>query len=225
MYEPAYTITQFFPLKLGLLEQEYIDHLTQVFYLLDCCIDEEGGVSLTDGSGSARPFSVMAYHLLFMLALQYKILRIYKEMPDRYKWAFVIESETRIIGSPRSVFDLGLVAESKIANLFRLIDLPEDVIGLIKQLVKNRNDNLAHAKGGIEADLGVRVTQYLNVLNKVQDCMLGLNDSLAESWKRDLPQAKENRADFVSQQLLDSALCLADFEKGELKKYSKYFKG
>ena len=64
MYENAQEIFDYLPINRSKLEADYIDHLWNVFIALD------------NAENSARPFVMMPFHLLFMLALQYKVLRI-----------------------------------------------------------------------------------------------------------------------------------------------------
>lgn len=80
MTEEAQEILNYLPLNTNTLESEYIDHLWEVASVL------------LDGSENVQSFSIMPFHLLFMLAIQYKALRISKCLCDSYKLAFTIRS-------------------------------------------------------------------------------------------------------------------------------------
>jgi len=48
--------------------------------------------------------------------------------------------------------------------------------------IDERNDNLAHAKGGIEPDPDGKIQKYLSDLKMIQFYMLPLNDKIADNW-------------------------------------------
>ena len=73
MYEDAQEIFEYLPIRRNTTENDYIDHLWQAFS------------ALSQTETTARPFAVMPFHLLFMLALQYKVLRISKEQKEKYE--------------------------------------------------------------------------------------------------------------------------------------------
>ena len=64
MYEDAQEIFGYLPIRKTQVEYEYIEHLRNVFLVLD------------QTENTARPFLIMPFHLLFMMALQYKALRV-----------------------------------------------------------------------------------------------------------------------------------------------------
>ena len=66
MLEKAQEILDFLPIRRSEAEDEYINHLWESFLILD------------SGNKSVRPFLMMPFHLLFMLAIQSKVVRIYK---------------------------------------------------------------------------------------------------------------------------------------------------
>lgn len=216
MYEDAYEIFEYLPIRVNTSEDEYIKHLWDAF------------VSLDSSSGPGRSFSIMTFHLLYMLALQYKLIRIYSEMPEKYNTAFIAYSsrDKESIIKPESVFDIALLAERTIPDLLRIIDISDDVIRDAKKLIDNRNDNLAHAKGGIDQNPEEKISEYLSNLRSVHEQCKNLNNSVADCW---LSKIKENDIqeselqNFIESQLLDSRLCPADFKTGKLSSAFKAY--
>lgn len=216
MYEDAYEIFEYLPIRVNISEDEYIKHLWDAF------------VSLDSSGGPGRSFSIMTFHLLYMLALQYKLIRIYSEMPEKYNTAFIAYSgrDKESIIKPESVFDVALLAERTIPDLLRIIYVSDNVIRDAKKLIDNRNDNLAHVKGGIEQNPEEKISEYLSNLRSVHEQCKNLNDSVADSW---LSKIKENDIqeselqNFIESQLLDSRLCPADFKTGRLSSAFKAY--
>ncbi len=216
MYEDAYEIFEYLPIRVNTSEDEYIKHLWDAF------------VSLDSSSGPGRSFSIMTFHLLYMLALQYKLIRIYSEMPAKYKTAFIAYSsrDKESIIKPESVFDNALLAERTIPDLLRIFYISDDVIRDAKKLIDNRNDNLAHAKGGIDQNPEEKISEYLSNLRSVHEQCKNLNNSVADCW---LSKIKENDIqeselqNFIESQLLDSRLCPADFKTGKLSSAFKAY--
>lgn len=210
MTEEAQEILNYLPLNTNTLESEYIDHLWDVASVL------------LDGADNVQSFSIMPFHLLFMLAIQYKALRISKCLCDSYKLAFTIRSvrdNERDLLSPTDPFTIGNLNEKEIVDLFKIIGLSDTVRGNIRKLINNRNDNLAHAKGGIERQLENRITTYLDALAQIQGCFNSINDKIAEEWEAEL-QRDEDMKEFVNLRLLNSYLCLSDFTSGKLNKFN-----
>lgn len=91
MYEAAQEIFDYLPINKSKPEADYIDHLWNAFVAFD------------NTDNSARPFIMMPFHLLFMLALQFKVLRISRERKSDYDLAFTMESpreDQRAVLSP-----------------------------------------------------------------------------------------------------------------------------
>ena len=217
MYEDAYEIFEYLPIRVNTSEDEYIKHLWDAF------------VTLNSSPNPGRPFSIMPFHLLYMLALQYKVIRISSELPDKYRVAFTTYTgrEKESITNPQSVFDIALLHERTIPDLLKLLDIDNEIIKGSKSLIDNRNDNLAHAKGGIEQDLENRISEYLSNLRLIQDNAEMLNNQTAEKWTTKIKENDIQNSElqnFIESQLLDSRLCPADFNKGILNKdYMAYF--
>ena len=214
--DEAYEIFDYLPIRKSRIEEDYIEHLWNAFLILS-------------GSGnSSRPFALMPFHLLFMLALQYRVLRIARKKIGDFSLAFTMES--RITSgqkgphNPESVFDLALLPESKIIDLLKLIGLGQDRVKAIKELVKNRNDNLAHAKGGIDSDPDGKIGQYLESLRSLQPQILLLNDGIAEEWEKEIT-SEDDLNEFIEGRLLDTYLCPADMQQGKLAELDKHLNG
>lgn len=205
MYEDAQEIFDYLPIRRDTPENDYIDHLWQAFSIL------------VGGEAVARPFAMMSFHLLFMVALQYKVLRISKEKRAEYELVFTIDRgrEREAVLNPESVFDIALLNERTIPDLLKLIGVDGETIKQIKKLIDNRNDNLAHAKGGIESEPEMRIEEYLRCLRTIQIHMQLLNNSVAGSWATEV-SAEDNIPDFIEARFVDSMLCPEDFMTGKL---------
>jgi hypothetical protein len=206
MYEEALEIHKYLPIRKNSLEDEYITHLWQVFFTLD------------SSNESVQPFMIMPFHLLFMLALQYKVLRISKELNSDYSLVFTMKNcrNVETLSQPTSVFDFSLLQERTLPDLFRLISLDESLIINIKKLVDYRNDKLAHANGGIAQEFNLKIEEYLECLREVQKKFLTLNNLVANEFKLEM-SSDDAPGEFIEIKLLDSYLCQADFNEGMLK--------
>ncbi len=206
MYENAQEIFDYLPINRSTPEADYIDHLWNAFLALD------------NTENSARPFITMPFHLLFMLALQYKVLKIAREQKSDYELAFTMENlreDQKALLNPGSAFVFGLLNESKLIDLLKIVGMPPGKVREIKLLVRNRNDNLAHAKGGIELDPNERIDQYLDALRTLQPYLVLHNDRIADQWLNEI-SAEDDLNEYVDAHLLDSQLCPTDFRSGML---------
>ena len=115
MYEEALEIHKYLPIRKNSLEDEYITHLWQTFFTLD------------SSNELVQPFMMMPFHLLFMMALQYKALRISKELNNEYSLVFTIKNfrDAHTLSQPNSVFDFSLLLARTLPDSFRLINLQE----------------------------------------------------------------------------------------------------
>jgi len=206
MFEEALEIHHYLPIRKENTEEEYITHLWHAVMVLDS--DNE----------AAQPFMIMPLHLLFMLALQYKALRIRRELSNDYSLAFTLRhlKNHNELSNPTSVFDFSLLSERTLPDLFRLIGSDELLIKKIKKLIDYRNDNLAHANGGIARDVGSIIEEYLDCLRALQKNFLKLNDVVADKFKLEMT-ADDLPSEFIESRLLGGQLCQADFENGQLK--------
>lgn len=210
MLERAREILDFFPIRQEIVEGEYVDHLWNSFLMLD------------GDNDLARPFLVMPFHLLFMLAIQNKVLRIYKEETSNYALSFTLfnfDKNYKDVLSPVSPLALAVLNESQIVDLLKLVNLERAVIKKAKLLIRNRNENLAHAKGGIERDPDSKVEEYMSVLEEIHKITNIFNCRIAERWIKDIKN-DDDLNDFVESQLLESGVCKNDFILGDLKLFT-----
>ncbi len=201
MIEEAQKILEYFPIRYNEVEYEYIEHLWRAF------------TTLVDGEEKGRSFSIMPFHLLFMLALQYKVLRIAKTQTKSSNLFFSgvgSRSKRQLLSENRSVFDMALINERTIPEIFQLIDLDPVVIKNIKNLVDNRNNNLAHAQGGIERKLDEKINKYIQAIEEVQKSIIHLNKDVSINWLYDM-RACEDIDQYLESNFLISGLTRSDF--------------
>jgi hypothetical protein len=205
--EEAQEIFEYLPLSKNEAEANYIAHLWDAFKVV------------AESKSAGQPFVVMPFHLLFMLSLQYKALRVAKLFPAAGEVFFAgvggREGKEKLLNSARSVFDLAFINERTLPELLRLVGVDAQEISSIKKLIDDRNNNLAHAKGGIDADPENRIQQYLDVLKRLQASFLQQNDEVAQKWLCDLTD-EDDLAEFVSIRRSENQLCPADFKSGML---------
>lgn len=215
--EEAYEIFDYLPInKRSSTEQDYIDHLWQSFLVLS-----------ESNNPNTVSFSVFPYHLLFMLSVQYKILRISKFNQREYQLVFTFR-HTRggndDILTPDSVFQLGTINESSLLDFLRLVNVNQEIIKSCKDMVKNRNDQIAHAKGGIESDPETRILQYLDMLKQIQNCFLKPNDEVATIWLKEISLGQDE-VEYIESHLANEYLCSADMQQGKLAKLDERLDG
>jgi len=136
------------------------------------------------------------------------------EKEPEYNLAFTIRNvrdDQKDVLHPASPFTIALLSESEIIDFFKLIELKQIHIKSIKSLIKNRNNNLAHAKGGIELDPDERIGQYLSAFEEIQQQFQNLNVKIAKNWISEI-NAGDNMEQFLEIHFLDSFVSLKDFE-------------
>jgi len=218
MYEDAQEIFNYLPIRRDTSEDEYLKHLWSSFTLLEKAErlweKDANGFAVDDASlKMARPFSVMPYHLLFMMSVQYKMLQIalaHKTATDLFFTVVGGRNKAQLLSPKRSVFDMALINERTIPDIFQLVSLNPDVIKKCKDLVDHRNDTLAHAKGGIEQDVETKILEYGSVLDAVQKCCLPINQKWANNWLLEI-KAGDDIAQFMEIHFLDSRFSPRDF--------------
>ena len=153
MYEEAQRIFDYLPIRSVPLEQEYIQYLWETFSVLD------------NTETSTRSFSIMPFHLLFMMAIQYKVIKI-SEHNQKYYKNFIEknknlekESINILLSQKKSVFDISSIRERSIGDLFNSIT----------------QDNII-------------IKDYLDSLDKIQSVYLYMNIDIAN---RILDEIKE----------------------------------
>lgn len=167
MHEDSQEILNYLPIRRNALENEYINHLWSAFSALD------------GADATARPFAVMPFHLLFMLAIQYKVLRIYKEQKEKYELALTIKNprnEEKDILAPESPLAIAFLGESEVVDFLKIAGLSaDDARGIKKSIIRYRNDKIAHAKGYIEQDLKTKIAEYFGWLGASQNVYRSMN--------------------------------------------------
>jgi len=206
MHEAAQEIFDYLPINKSKAESDYIEHLWGACTCLDS-IDNK-----------THPFIIMPFHLLFMLALQYKALRVAESFPDAVNLFFVGvagRDRDKLLNGNRSVFDLAMINERTLPEIFRLTGLDKEKIKIIKELIDDRNNKIAHARGGIDPDPDDKIENYIDALSSLQTCLVSINDKVATQWLNEISE-EDDLTDYVNIRLPISVLCPADFKTGML---------
>ena len=200
MYQDVLNIFDYLPVRSDEDNGEYIEHLWQAF------------LSLGSVPSSARPFSIMPFHLLFMLAVQYKVLRIYKELPREYELAFTLTRNVhKDLLKPEVPRAIALLGESEIVNFLRIADLStNDAKRIIASTVRYRNEKIAHATVQVEENPVNKIREYLRNLEVIQRAFLKINRSIANYWLDRVQSSDENIGDLLDTHFQRSLHCPRD---------------
>ena len=201
MYEDAQKIINYLPIRKNKAENDYIEHLWRAFSELDT------------SESPAHPFCIMPFHLLFMLAVQYKILRvsqIHTESCNLFFCGVAGRCKKELLSDQKSVFDIALINERTIPEIFQLVGLENGVIKSIKDLIDERNNNLAHAKGGIEQKIEEKVDLYLQAVESIQQKFKSHNEQMTHSWLEEITDG-DNIDQLLENRFLDSSITPNDF--------------
>jgi len=133
-------------------------------------------------------------------------------------------NKSQLLSADKSVFDLAFLNERTLPALFQILDLNESVIHDIKNLVDYRNDSLAHPKGYIEADIESKLQKYLEVLEKIQESMININDGVAERWLAEM-EPGEAEVEYINLHLAEEYICPAEMQQGKLAKLDERLDG
>ncbi len=202
MYEDAQEIFDYLPIRRNLPENDYIDHLWQSY------------TALENSGNDARFFSIMPFHLLFMLGLQYKVIRLakcHKQAIDLFFSGVGGRNKNKLILNQRSVFDIALIGEKTLIDVFQLINLQQIDIKRIKELIDKRNDTLAHAKGSIDREPEKRIANYIDSLSVIQKQCYQLNQDFVERFIAEI-QSNDDTGLLLDVQFLKLGLCLHDID-------------
>lgn len=205
MYETTQEIFDYLPIRRNTQENDYINHLWQSYSFLN-------GSEVV-----ARPFAVMPFHLLFMMAVQYKILRIYKEQKEKYKIALTTKNprdgEIDIL-APESPFTIAFLGESEIVDFLKIVGLSaDDARSIKKSIIRYRNDKIAHAKGYIEQDVEIKIAEYFGWLETLQNVYRPMNQNIADVWLAEI-QVGDDMDQFLETHFLDS--CFSPRDLGDI---------
>jgi hypothetical protein len=212
VYLKSLQIYNHLPIRPKIEEGIYIKHLWAVFDTLLKSMKE------------AQPFSIMPFHLLFIMSIQYKIKRISEIMPEDYNKTLILsqnreKNKLKIIDS---VFTVSLLNERSLGDIFQLINLENSTISKIKELVDYRNDTLAHPKGSVDHSYYEKIFEYIDTLDKISLGMKDLNNkkiSLLNSYltENEYEINKEN----LENSLYGTEICYQDFINSDYQKYIK----
>ena len=213
MYKSNWDLSDYLPLRNNDRDSRYIDHLKQVFSVL------ESVNAATKEEDLARPFSIMPFHLLFMMAVQSKVLRIYKELPEKYMLAFTIkkpQNGKEDVLTPNSPKEIALLAESEIISFLKIAGLPDsEAKGIVASIIRYRNNSVAHAKCEIESNLESKVNEYFCKLDIIQKAYKKMNENVARNWLNKIEADKDigdigDIGEFFENHLSGSYLCPCD---------------
>lgn len=215
MFEEANEIFDFLPINQTASEEKYISHLWDAFSVL------------SEKESIGTSFALMPFHLLFMLSLQYKILRVAKTQNQVLKVlisSISSRNKSKLLKKERSVFDVALINERTMPEFFGLVGVSDQDIGKIKSLVDNRNDKIAHAKGWVELDPEDRIHEYLELLHSIQNNFLEINNSIASEWLKEMGIGQAG-IEYMETHYLGEYLCPADMQQGKLAELDNRLNG
>lgn len=223
MVEEAVEITDYLPLDAGALSP-YITHLWGAFAVV------------AETEEPIRPFAILPFHLLFMLAVQYKVFRLSAHDPAGYRAALAgcqlyEESSRSILENNPPVPDgkgeippscsarnLSLLREKQLVNFLELLGVPTAIIEKVKELITIRG-NYAHANGNIESDIETRINEYMEVMIAIQHSATPINDSLADTWLNEIKE-DDDFSEFIEQRMIERCICPADLRSGKLAAFA-----
>lgn len=202
--EYALPIRDYLPIRRNPQENDYIEHLWRAYSVLDG----------SEYENIARSFAIMPFHLLCLLAVQYKLFRLFQWMPEKYQSAREKfagrEKNYAEIQNPGSVFDLGFLNEKYIFDFLGILGLENSCIEEGKSLVQERNDTIAHVKGKMEPNVEGKIARYLSVMSKIQKCSHSLNEVVAGEWLEELEEG-EDMEEFFEKRLASAYISKYDF--------------
>jgi hypothetical protein len=219
MYEDAQEIFDYLPIRRNEAENEYLNQLRDTFELLEksgrLWEKDSNGFAVTDTKLiSARAFALLPFHLLFMMALQFMVLRIADIHKDATNLFFSSDGgryKDKLISEKRAVFDLSVIKERTLPEIFQLVGLSENIIKEIKSLIDKRNNNLAHANGNSTSiDVENSVNDYLDLMGTIQKSFLQINQKLVDEWLFEIKEG-DDLGEYIESHLLDSRLSPRDF--------------
>lgn len=190
------------------------------------CLEKQEDIS--------RSFAIFPYYLLFILAIQYKVLRISKYYEDEYH---LITDQLKIGNDTKNLMNANIMKdefpqgpkafavsyckEKKIFEYLQIIQPSGELCTEGKSFVEMRN-NYAHASGNIENEIDLRIEDYLYYLKRLQQV---IDITLNEKTKKKLEKIAKDRGDSFQYNHLFSILleleCLTkeDFRNGPLNKF------
>lgn len=228
MYDEAVEIYEYLPIDHADLT-EYVQHLWGSFETL---ISQEYPI---------RPFSLFPFHLLSMLAIQYKVFRISAYKKDDYLEFLrrcdvrsddrkllqinipFLDPITRQIPPSVSVRNLSLLHEKSLFSFLEIVGVEQEIIVSGKQMVDLRS-TYAHANGNIEQNLEEKIDSYLDIHRAIQKKFLPLNDEVAIRWLEEM-EAGESGKEYIDMHLASEFLTPSDMNQGKLATLDKRLNG
>ena len=123
--------------------------------------------------GENYHFAFLAYHLLMMSFVYFKIWQLRQIFPDDFEKVLIgfARDDERNWLSDTSPFTFSRVNERAVLRLFRLIGCDDSQIGNYRKLVDDRND-AAHANGNIyfrtQHEIDAKIRQVLQAVEEIQ---------------------------------------------------------
>lgn len=219
MYEDAQEIFDYLPVEAG-SESRYIKQLWDAFTLL------------SEGTNDVPYFSIIPFHLLFMLAVQYKAYRL-SAWDSQFFLDQINSNQCRTYGDENkqqllnniplnknlvwdttqsSVKTLSLIKEKHIFNLFDIVGIDQDIKDSACALVDSRNDRL-HANGEIDEEAENKINEYLKILRHLQEkCNAkSINIVIQGNWAEEIEEGMLSLDEFFQEKFLYSQFGKMDF--------------
>lgn len=219
MYEDAQEIFDYLPVEAG-SESRYIKQLWDAFILL------------SEAKDDVPYFSIVPFHLLFMLAVQYKAYRLSAWNPQFFLGQ-INSNQCRTYGSENkqqllnniplnknsiwdttqsSVKTLSLINEKDLFNVFDIVGIDKDIIDSACALVDSRNDRL-HANGEIDEEAENKISEYLKILRHLQEkCNTrAINIAIQGNWAEEIEEGMLSLDEFFQEKFLYSQFSKMDF--------------
>lgn len=211
MIEIAFSVHDYLPLRRPIFDDMYINSLWTAFEQLT-----------TDDNRATHGFSLTAFHLLFMTAVQHKMFRLHSEMHDEYVRAFTLalirEEDKRVLLNPKSAFDLSRMRERSMFSLFEIVGLDAGCIKECKRIVDQRNEGFMHATGSLPTNTETAIENYLAQLDTIQNTFLDLNNTVAHELISEM-EPEDEKKEFLEKHLYLRALTRSDFAQGALREH------
>ena len=207
MCQRAWGIYDHLPIRCDPIEEDYIHHLRRAFFKLE--------LTYPNALRTARPFSIMPLHLLFMVAVQYKVLRIYRERRNAYRARHIAIKKAQkraknILWAPTSPLEIAYLSEHEILNFLKVAGLStRHTKRIYNSIIKYRNKKIAHAWGYIEPHLKLKINEYFGALDTIQVAYQHMNRSMANDWLNKV-QKGDDIGNFLEKRFLNSLLCPRD---------------
>ncbi|MFZ2323656.1 MAG: hypothetical protein WAV89_08170 [Ignavibacteriaceae bacterium] len=183
--EEAWSILYYLPTSYKTKsEADYLDFLWNTFK--------------TNYDAERFQFAFLAFHMLYMCFVYFKIWQIKTNQPEDFRKALVafnIDVEKDLL-SASSPFTFSKVPESNVFRFLKLVGCENDKIGCYIKMVRDRND-IAHSNGNIffnsKKTIDKKIKEILELVEEIQkqskpiiqkcfsDFLLGSNDP--EKWE------------------------------------------